>query len=231
MIKYLDRKLNIDSSYTRKVLNWSPTKRLSIQRRLLYLIERMKSDPTEWHARNKIALKRDSIRPNLMIYNSMIRMKDEIGEEMKNFLLSGEAGSEHRNYRKMNRENLERDIEFFFQLLAVSVRTRDRMVLLEYGRRLANLRSREGFSAEEVSSAVVEMGKVVLRKLAADKNLKVRKQDIYDLISITLQMTVDEIADTFDKISMKMNIDAGYDRDEIEKRIAELEAFYQPSER
>lgn len=226
MIKYLDMKLDIDSSYTRKALNWAPTKRLSIQRRLLYLIERMKSDPTEWHSKNTIALKRDSLRPNLLIYNSINRLKDEILEEVMRMLFSPEAENILDSYRKKDRANMERDIEFFIQLLAVSVRTTDRMVLLDYSRKLAYLRHQEGFSLEEVSRAVTEMGKIILNKIGSDKELKVRKQDIYDLISITLQMTVDEIADSFEKITLKQNIESVYDRDEIEGRIEELEAFY-----
>ncbi len=230
MIKYLDKKLEIDASYTRSVLNWSTTKRLSIQRRLLYLIEKMKSDPATWHFKNKVALKRDPLRPNLLIYNSMVRLREEIISDLKKKLFSVDSGALFHNYKKMKKENLERDIDFFYQLLAVSVRTKDRMVLLDYARELAVIRHKVGFKAEEVSIAVIEMGKIILNKLAGDSKLKVKKQIVYDLISITLQMTVDEIADTFEKISMKQNFDENYDREEIEKRIEELESFYHPSE-
>ena len=230
MLKYLDKKLSIDSSFTRKALKWAPTRRLSIQRRLLYLIEKMKSDPEAWHSKNKIALKRDSSRPNLLIYNSINKLKDEIVSDMLKMLFTPEGEKTLKNYSKMKRVNIERDIEFFIQLLAVSVRTSDRMVLLDYGRKLAFLRSSEGFSLDEVSKAVTEMGKIILNKIGGDSELNVRKQDIYDHISITLQMTVDEIADTFDKILLKKNIESVYDRDEIEERIEELEAFYNTSE-
>jgi len=230
MIKYLDKKLNVDSSYTRRILNWSTTKRLSIQRRLLYLIERMKSDPTEWHSKNKIALRRDPLRPNLLIYNSISRLKDKIVDDVNKMLFAPVTEKKLSSYRKMRRENIERDIEFFIQLLAVSVRTRDRMVLLEYARTLAFIRNKEGFTLEEVSIVVTEMGKIILKEIGDDKELKVKKQDIYDLISITLQMTLDEIADSFEKISLKKNVEADYDRDEIEERIKELETFYNTSD-
>ncbi|MEN8153960.1 MAG: NAD(P)-dependent oxidoreductase [Acidobacteriota bacterium] len=229
MIKYLDKKLEIDSSYTRKALGWEPTKRLSILRRLLYLIEKMKSDPSTWHSRNKIALKRDTLRPNLLVYNSINRLKDEIIEDVLDKLFSQLDDLDLDNYKKMDRANLERDIEFFIQLLAVSVRTRDRMILLDYGRKLAYKRNSEGFTREEVSLAVTEMGKIILKKISEDKDLKVNKQDIYDLISITLQMTVDEIADSFEKVLLKQSIDSVYNRDEIEKRIDDLESYYNPS--
>ncbi len=43
-------------------------------------------------------------------------------------------------------------------------------------------------------------------------------------------MTVDEIADSFEKISLKQNIESEYNREEIEERIEELEAFYNTEE-
>jgi len=45
MLKYLDRKLYVDSSYTRNALNWEPSPRYNISRRLLFLPAKMKSNP------------------------------------------------------------------------------------------------------------------------------------------------------------------------------------------
>ena len=51
MLKYVDQKLNVDSSYTRKILSWEPSQRFHIKRRLLFLLSRMKSNPMEWHVK------------------------------------------------------------------------------------------------------------------------------------------------------------------------------------
>ncbi|MBU2492950.1 MAG: NAD(P)-dependent oxidoreductase [Bacteroidetes bacterium] len=47
MIKYIDKKLDVDSSFTRKELAWEPAPRYHITRRLLFLLEKIKSHPDE----------------------------------------------------------------------------------------------------------------------------------------------------------------------------------------
>src|SRR5690606_11436888 len=58
MIRYIDKKLNVDSSYTTSMLNWEPKPRYHILRRLLFLLEKMKSHPDEWRAKNEAVMKR-----------------------------------------------------------------------------------------------------------------------------------------------------------------------------
>ncbi len=229
MLKYLDKKLNINSSYTREALNWAPTKRLKIERRLLYLIEKMKSNPAIWHRKNKIALKRDTLRPNILIYNSMIKLKETVIEDIKNMLLDEKGDNEFSRFRKMDRNNLNMDIEFLFQLLAASVRTKERILLLDYARELTQIRFKEGFQLKEISIAIIEMGKIILSALMSDDELKIKKQMIYDYISISLQMTIDEIEDTYEKLTLQKDLTTPPDREEIEQRIEELEAYYNPS--
>src|SRR5690606_36358565 len=76
MIRYIDKKLDVDSSYTRTKLHWQPTPRYHITRRLLFLLEKMKSHPDEWRVKNEATLKRISHRTNLIIYEKMIEQKD-----------------------------------------------------------------------------------------------------------------------------------------------------------
>lgn len=47
MLKYVDRKLEIDSSYTRRVLSWEPNPQLHILRRMNFIIENFKNRPDE----------------------------------------------------------------------------------------------------------------------------------------------------------------------------------------
>ncbi len=52
MIKYVDHQLNVDASVTRAKLDWKPVQRLQIKRRILFLIEHMRSNPHEWDYKN-----------------------------------------------------------------------------------------------------------------------------------------------------------------------------------
>ena len=122
MLKYIDLRLDIDSSYTRKALSWEPAPRLHILRRLLYLVEKLKNPPEEWHYKNARAMKRVPTRPNILIYSVMVKLKGELIDEIKRTLLAPDRKKDFSNYQKINRENFNWDVNVFYQLLTASVR-------------------------------------------------------------------------------------------------------------
>ena len=63
MMRYLDRALTVDSTRHAQALDWAPTPRLHVVRRILFLIEKMKSDPSEWTLLNEAAMKRSGRAP------------------------------------------------------------------------------------------------------------------------------------------------------------------------
>lgn len=59
MVKYLDRRLEVEASYTRTALSWQPSSRYHVLRRLLHLIEKMRIQPQEWRSKNERAFNTD----------------------------------------------------------------------------------------------------------------------------------------------------------------------------
>lgn len=220
MLKYLDLKLDIDSSKTQKILNWSPSPRLSIQRRLLFLIENMKSDPNEWELKNKRALKKDSFRPNLLIYNSMIKLKEKIVIEIFSILSGSEENRDRfESFLKVNRDVLRKDIEFIYQLLAVSIRTKDRLILLDYSKDIGYIRHEEGVKLEEIVSFIDKMGDIIVNNILEDLEIKNLMQLLYDRIKLTLEMAIDEISDIYEKADVSKYLQDLPKREDIENRI------------
>ena len=78
MIKYIDKKLVVSSMYTQAALDWHPTPRYHLTRRLLFLLEKMKRHPDAWRLKNEAALKRIASRTNLIIYEKLIEQKEVI---------------------------------------------------------------------------------------------------------------------------------------------------------
>jgi len=226
MIKYVDLKLNVDASYTRDELKWEPTPRYHILRRLLYMIEKMKLDPTEWNRKNRFALKRVVLRPNLMIYEAMVRLKEDIVEDIKRVLLSPERAVDFANYQALKPEDLEWNINIIYQLISASVRNRDRMLLLNYELDLAQIRFKEGFTLREVCISLLEVGKVIIKKLMGEPDLQKIKQLIHDCITLTIQLTVDEIEAAHEKWYTQGNYDHVPAQRDIEAKLKELETFY-----
>jgi nucleoside-diphosphate-sugar epimerase len=226
MIKYLDCKLDIDASYTRKVLSWEPIPRYHVLRRLIFLIEKMKSDPFEWHRKNAIALDRSPLRPNMLIYEIMLKLKEETIDEIKQAILNPSRSSEFPNYQKMDKTNLNWYVDIIYQLLSASVRNNDRMLLLDYIRELCQIRFNEGFSSKEICGVLSCIGETIGLKLNSEPELKKLEQEIHDYISITMQMTIDEVEDIFEEFEKLENISKKIEIEEIESKIDELETFY-----
>ena len=232
MIKYLDCTLGVDATYTRKTLGWEPTPRLHILRRLLFMIEKMKSDPSEWHRKNAAALKKVSLRPNLLIYEIMLKLKEEMIEAIRKTILDPENRNEFPNYRKMEKSDLDWYVGIIYQLLSSSVRNNDRMLLLDYVRDLSNLRFKEGFTAEEVGKVLFKIDKIIIARLHEEPELEDLGQEIHDFITMTIQLTVDEVEDAFEMFEKKITIAKERELADIEERINRMEIFYKsPEER
>ena len=229
MAKYFDRRLEVDASYTRKILSWEPMPRFHVLRRLLYLIERMKSNPQEWHTKNELALKRISLRPGMQIYETMVRLRGEIVYDIKNTLLNSGRKEEFSHYQKLGKDTFNWDVETFYQLLTASVRNKDRLILINYARDLlAPIRFREGFCSREVCTAMLDTGKIVISRLLRESDLKDMEQFIYDYIVLTIQMTVDEVENVFERLTGAAVVDHGPSRNDIEDRIRELATLQTP---
>ncbi len=204
MMKYIDKKLTVDSSYTRKALDWEPTSRHLIERRLLYLIEHSKSYPVEWNRRNLLALERvKTERPNLQIAETMQRLHDSIINAI--FADISHSDNKHKfpNYQQLTPDNLEWYLGIYYNLLMTSVRTGDRMSLVNYSRFLVDIRSREGFSKTEVCDALIVIRDQVILTLLSEPSLKKMDALIHDTIGLTIQLAIDEIEDCYERIEFK----------------------------
>lgn len=232
MIKYLDWKLTVDAAYTRKTLDWEPTPRYHILRRLLFLIEKMKSDPGEWLRKNATAMKRVALRPNLLIYESMVNLKNEIIDTVKTAILDPEQRQTFPNYSKMDEGSIDWNAGILYQLLMSSVRNNDRMLLLDYIRELSGLRFEEGYSSKEVCAALSGMGEIIVERLNRVPELKGLDQTIHDRITLTIRMTMDEVEDAFEHYEKRASATRKAELRALENRIDQMETFYKsPDER
>ncbi|MCP4671540.1 MAG: hypothetical protein GY857_09560 [Desulfobacula sp.] len=88
------------------------------------------------------------------------------------------------------------------------------------------IRFREGFESHEVCNAILEAGKVIISILIKDPELKDMKQLLHDNIVMTIQLAVDEVENTFEKLPDKPSIAHTPHRADVEKKLQELATFY-----
>ena len=203
MIKYIDLKLTADAAYTRKTLKWQPKPRNHITRRLLFLLEKLKSFPVQWHRKNTIALAKPSIeRPNLILAELMQNIQDEITNHILERFISPDDSSQFKRYHDLqDPTKVKWYIESVYNLLIASVRNGDRYGLINYARSLANIRSQEGFEASEVCQALITTGNHISAGLLALPETEGMKLLINDWITLTVQLAADEVEDSFERIA------------------------------
>ena len=235
MLKYTDLKLDIDSSYTRKELGWAPSPRYHIVRRMLFLLEKMKSHPEEWLVKNEAALKRVTRRANFLIYEQMINDKEYLLDQITRTILSEKEIEKFKRYKQLDQNDFYCYMSTLYHLLLATVRSGDRSLMIQYIDDIAIRRFAEGFESREICDTLSVFSEIIIKNLITVKDLTSIKQDIYDYIGLTIQLAQDEIEDLYENLLKKMPRDKISessllpDCKELQKMIRQLSAFYQIS--
>ncbi len=201
MMKYIDKKINVDASYTFQKLGWEPTPRLTVLRRSLFMLEKMKSHRGAWDLRNEAALLRVAQRPNLLIHDIMVELREETIEKIIEKILLPENKSCYLNYQAMDEKLIKWHVTLIYQLITTGVRTRDRMLLRNYAQIISYRRFIEGYKVDEVANCMLSIGEVISDALKEHPEMEKMEQRIYDYITMTFQLAVDEIEDSFERIA------------------------------
>lgn len=235
MLKYTDLLLDIDSSYTKKELDWEPTPRYHIVRRMLFLLEKMKSHPEEWLVKNEVALKHVTRRANFIIYEQMINNKEVLLEQITKTIFSEKEIKKFMRYKQLDQNDFHCYMSTLYHLLMAAVRSGDRNLMIQYINDIAIRRFAEGFEPQEICDTLSVFSEIITKKLIDIKCLTNIKQDIYDYIGLTIQLAQDEIEDLYENLLKKIPRDKISessllpDCKELQKMIRQLSAFYQIS--
>jgi hypothetical protein len=200
MAGYIDKKLTIDASATYTALDWKPTPRYHILRRLLFLTEKMTTHPYDWTFRNEISIHKVAYRKSTIIYDILIQHRDLLIDMIVKDVTLPENEARFPNYSKMDREMLKWYITLNYQLIAATVRDRDRSIIPSFVQQIAHKRYIEGFNAKEVKDLMIFTGKTMEIFLLKRPELKDFKQRVEDYIVLTAQYAVDELDDAYDML-------------------------------
>jgi NADP-reducing hydrogenase subunit HndD len=212
MLKYVDLKLNVDASYTRKTLNWEPTMRYHVERRLLFLLSRMKSNPIEWQAKNEAALKHISFRTNLLIYEYMMSNKEKILALITARMLSLENSELFEHYQQLDTAELDIMLNILYDVLGGTVRNGDRSLMINYINDIAPVRYESGFRSKEILDTFALFNDTITKQLLSEKEYSFSRQELYDHISLPLQLAHDEIEEKFELYAQKMQEERATER-------------------
>jgi hypothetical protein len=198
MMKYLDTKLVVDSSYTINTLGWEPSSRNDLKRRLLFLIENMKNHSIEWNVRNETQMIRTANRFNIQAYDLMLKNRELVINKMFDYINLKDNVDYFPNYQKMDTMVLKWYITMLYQLIATSIKVGDRILVRKYIQAVAFRRFKEGFSVSEPVDFLTNFEHIILSELNIDPNAKEIRNLLFSSVSISIQMCIDEMEESFE---------------------------------
>lgn len=209
MMRYIDRELRVDASRTQRVLEWAPTPRYDLTRRLLILIENMKSQPELWRQRNEAAFVHAARRPNFILYNRLRRRRDVIVDEVVGEIRARQARAIRHDYDRMTDDTLRLYVALSFEILVTAIRTRDRMPVRHYARLLARDRKRQGFDFAQLCMAVDALREVMREHMLREPHPSVTAAHVHEFIDLNLQLAIDEIEECFTEDGLSFDLPEG----------------------
>jgi len=233
MIKYIDLKLYVNSEYTQYELSWAPTPRYEISRRLLFVLEKMKVHYNEWIIKNEAALKHPINRPGYLIYEHLIKRKDVLLNYLYDYIFNHDDLNKFLNYRRMGKEEFQSLSSNLYHLILASVRSGDKSLMIKYIQDIALHRFAEGFESKEIGNLLIIVKNILVEDLTKDNILKKYQQDIYDNISLTIQLAQDEIEDAYENLEENLSeekvnkLASIHEKRKRDKMIKQLSSFYQ----
>jgi hypothetical protein len=197
MRHYVDRRLEVDNRRTRECLGWTPNPRFRIERRLPFVIERLKSEPFEWLARNTALLTRQPLRPDLRIYHALLDGEDQVARAVARRLDQDAAGP-WSGLRRMEPPEREWYVRLLYRLLLSSVQNSNRMLLLNYLSMTAPRRFELGFTGEELSGLLDLLREETREWLARRRELAGFERELHEDVTVPLDLGKDEVLDQWE---------------------------------
>jgi hypothetical protein len=175
-----------------------------------FMIEHIKTDPVEWHRRNRAGLKEVRLGDNLRIHRLLEKHHDEIRTRFLEQQLLGPEGA-HRfpHYRKVAPEILEWRFTVILRHLLNAVRTGEKGLFTAYCRDLAEKRFADGFAADEVCSTLELLNQTCVDALREDPESNGLEDAISIHVAMTFQFGCDQILETFEELGGETTVDGG----------------------
>lgn len=201
MADYIDRAMPVDASHTRERLDWAPTPRLSIVRRMPFLVENLKTDPIEWSRRNLAQMRNVHVAHHLRIFQLIEAHEEELVRTSVEHCVAPAGGRSFPAYRELAHDELTWCAQQTYMQLKNSVRTREKAVFKTYCAEIAQRRFKQGFDAEEVVRIIQLKHDTTLQLLLNDPACKGLEDAVHQHVTMTFRLGVDQVLDTFDELT------------------------------
>ena len=232
MMRYIDKKLIVENSYTIKTLSWSTTPRYDVLRRIIVMVDKIKNNTAEWDFKNEAILAKVAYRPNMIAYDILVEQRKTVVDKMVIYIiLSPDNKIIFPNYRKLNIIELKWFVSLVYQLIAVCIKTKDRTIIRNYAQLISCRRFIEGFEAKEIIVFIQTLINIITNVLISGIESKSIKLEISAYLNMMMQLTIDEIEEYYEYLQTQDPVTVQEtnkllsfaNKDEIERIIKDLE--------
>ena len=220
MRHYIDLQLNVDNKLSTQLLNWQPEQKNYIERRIPFMIERMKSEPNAWHTKNKAALRRHKSRVDFKIYARLSAIEEFVVESILKEIKDPLKCRCFPKLYELSKTELIWIIRLFYRLLLSSVHNNNKLLILNYIELWAFSKFSEGYTQEELIRFLKELEETVVKRLEKEDTKGELKNNLYDYISLPIDFAIDEIIQQYQNFKDEQNnVNLSIPSEETEDRV------------
>jgi nucleoside-diphosphate-sugar epimerase len=193
MLRYADRSLNVSIDRTREQLGWAPKPRHLIDRRIPYMLERMKSEPVSWHVRNTLAMMRDPRRPGFRLHSTLSNLEYTICEQLVRIV---RTPSEESSFPLMAAAALEETQWYgrlLYRLLLSSIHNGNKMLLQNYFEMTVDTKYRNPDYAKEIIALLEAMNERIHAAVDSNAALAELADELQHFVALPLEFAIDEV--------------------------------------
>ncbi len=212
MLDYVDKQLVADSSKTRKILDWEPSPRKTITRRLVFLIENMQRNFELWQTWNESMLHKVHHRPLLVLHQKLgdilEKNRDQAIEEIMEQLLDTGQHVAPLNVtlvlNGVDRKVVHSYLRLLYQIIVTVIRTRNRPMMRQYALIVASQPMDLGFSKAIESHCLYFIGEFLIHRSRFLTELRQETPRAEGYIPVVIHMAIDQIEDQAEQFRMQI---------------------------
>ncbi len=205
MLEYIDKKLNVRSIQTQEKISWTPDQRLSIEKRLPFIIERMKSEPILWQLRNSMILRKTEARIDFIIYSVLIEDEEIIIDKILKTISSDKPISA---FTRTDLQDLKWFVKLIYKLILTSINTNSKLLVQNYFEVSSINRFESGYNLESIVFLLEKIEEEIVNHLNGDKRTNEYKKEFYDYITLPIEFAIDEAEQQYHLFSHKIETKA-----------------------
>lgn len=209
---YIDTVMTTDARLTYELLGWRPNPRLSIVRRLPFLLENLRVDPLQWQQRNMAAMKAVHVATHLRVFHLLEAHEESLVKRCVQAVGEAMEAGRLKSYQALTIEEVDWAGRATILALKNSVRTRDHGVFRAYCRSVAERRHAQGFSCHDVLDILRLVRDLSLEQLSKEHDAQPVRPDLEKAVWTNFALGLDEVVDVYEALSGQMMV--GLDAEE-----------------